>query len=674
MADETKSLADKSSFEERFKIDFSTPLPDFDTGGGSAYMVVDSNDIAVSLYALVQSPNVPIRNGLYSSLVSRPIKGLVNPVARGLAHVDDNGKSAQRLVTVFQRPTGGRVITENGTHHSINVGQLRTTVLASITYIIAQLHDRDFLHRGLLPSRLFMENENTDEVVIGECVSEPAGYLRVFAQEPLELAIADQSSRGDGTPAADIFHIGVTILSAFVGRDLTVQEDTDPMLQLTARINQGSYSFLTAGTSVPGALGKAIQGMLTDEEGERWTIIELVDWMDGSTAHRRSGLVNRSLSRPVTFERESIADRRLLAEAFCNKPEAAIRFIRDKDFLNWLRVAVRDEVLDDRIEGILGFGEAAQTGSGTNWDQTQLARVCMLLHPDGPIRFGGLKLMGDGFQGAIVNAYIGDNRSAISVLKEASKTSLLTSLADIAGQRNLAITKGMSSLSEVHSAFNNPDLGFGPEHVLYLMNPQLPCVSARFDRYWVGSLKQMLKNLDKIAQKDSLSNVMMDRHIAAFCVVHGPDLAADFRKMASFQGNSDKFNMQMTKFLGIMQTRLNVERLPNLTAALVKALRPALKKLKNRKRRDDVADLLERVQKSGQISKLVNEVDLAKIQQLDAREFSAAVRRMSQLDRAKYRLTQPISAADPESIAMGLKGGATISALAAVVSVIAALI
>ena len=657
------SKKERTAFEGRYRLDQNAPLPEFDTAGGSAYRVEDAHASGSALYGLVHRPEVPLRNSIYSSLQKSPIKNIISPIARGLMQL----REGQRLVTVFDMPLGDVLLGKDGLNPIVNVGRLRTTILISAVRGLAELHKRGFTHRGIRAQKMFFAAPGSDEVILGECISEPPAVSQHYGNEALETVFADPFARGNADAEADIFQLGVALLTGFFGEDLASNRSRDALL--AARVNQGSFWALSGGQDVPGALGKVLQGMLVDEASERWTLPEILDWLDGSTNQRRTGLIDRSLSRPTHFQDAAYVDRRLLADAFAADIAGAGRYLRNQGFLAWAQISLRNVALDDRLEKALGVGLLGQDSGDRDMDDQLISKVCMFLHPDGPIRFRGVSIMPDAVPQFIVQAFASGDNNMIKIAHGLLRPPMLNALVEISGTHNPALAKSVQDLSKAMMLLKDTATGKGFERVLYELNPQLPCLSKRFEGRWVGSLKQLLQAFDREASGGGgLDSLLMDRHVAAFSAAREGDLDQDFMRLASQRKDPARYSLQMAQFLGMLQKRAGINSLPKLTTALVEHMQPALKLLRNVKRREKVKSLLDKVKKAGNISRLTAEVNLVKIQQQDAREFAAARRQLLLLDQERAHLDRKITYRDPTAILKGYRASAVVAALACLLS------
>ncbi|MCJ9427595.1 hypothetical protein [Kordiimonas marina] len=649
----------QSAFGERYVVMTASPLPEFSTAGGEAFKVNDQQEPGRELYALVHNPLVPLRNDVYRSIKGRPIPNMVNPVDRGLMSIDKNGRK-QRLVTIFERPVGGPLMGPDGkVNPRVNTNRLRQHVVLSVLKALAALHKRGIFHRNLKPSNMYFATKDGDEVWIGECYSTPPGFRQPFALEALDLALADDTARGAGSMDSDFYQFGVALQCLYFGEQLWQGRKRDAMVM--ARINQGSYWALSGGRDIPGALGSLIKGMMADEPDERWGAEDVLDWFDGVGKPKRTSLKAWTMNRPTNFKGVAYVDRRLLADAFAREPREAASFLKKLDFPSWAQLSFRDEILTERLEAVIDVRPAEGFSGARADDYKMVSRVCMFLHPTGPVHFRGHSMFLDGMGSMIADAFARDDRDLLAVITDMMDQKFMSALTEICGPRDPGFAQRLQDFKRLFHHGTSKSLGRGMERVLYEMNPILPCISPRFDNVWIGSIKQLMNALDRLSASGGGRNILLDRHVAAYCNTHGPDLSRDFNKLAAAQNDPGRFASLSAEFFGLLQRRFKMGALPHLTEKLVDSLGPVVKGLKNKKRRETVQQQLDKIKKGGDITRLTSDVNMLQVQAEDAREFGQARNLIHRIERERARLNRKILPTDPEARLKGIKGSRTLA-------------
>lgn len=653
----------KTAFEEKYEIDSSKPLADFDTPGGKAFLLIKNDNPGMAFYGLVQHKAIPIRSDVYAKLSRNSVSNLICPLDRGLMTISLQGKQVQRLVTVFERPLGGPLLSNDGVlQPKVKPTLIRQSVVLSSLKALAALHKKGITHRQLTVNKLFFVSPDSDEIVLGECCTAPAGYNLPFGAEPLETAFADPVGRGISSSQADLFHLGVVLQSLYFGRDLTKGRERNSYL--IARVNQGSFWANGGGQDLPGALGTLVRGLMADDLQERWRSEDILDWYEGLAKHKRTSMKAWSMNRPTIYKGIAYVDRRLLAAAFATDVRDAAAFLRRLDFGAWVQTSMREETLSEKMEQLLAVTPDARYGAPTLVDDARMvARICLFLHPSGPIYYKGLAIYPASMGEVIADAFARDDRDRITALMEMLDKKFLTKLNEVVGDRDPNFVVHLKNIAPILEHVQSKQLGKGLERALYMLNNLLPCNSVWFHNLWISSIKQMLIALDRMSQHEGARNILSDRHATAFISAHGMNLDRELNKLSSAQNDPIRFASLTVEFFAQLQRMTKIESLPNLTEKLADSLTPAIKGLKNKKRREKAMTALESLKKVGDISKLSTDLNLLALTVQDKREFSRAKTILFKLEREKARLMGKILPTDIDSVMYGYRGARILAIL-----------
>lgn len=649
MAGETTPVpAQQSAFGEKYTIKMTEPLPQFDSSGGKAYMVVDSRSPDMPLYAFIHEPGFPIRHSAYTSLHKKPVPNVVCPVDRGIMKLDLD-RPSQRLVTIFERPLGEALFTADGKSDRLDVSKLRTNVALSIIKGIAGLHKNGIIHGSINPRRMFFVSEESDDVYLGECITTSPGFDQPHEMEPLEIAFADKEGRGTGSEARDFFQFGASIMGLYFGRDLSTGLDKNQMLM--ARVNQSSFWALSGGQDIPGAIGQLLKGVMMDEYQDRWGFEDVLTWYEGTVPIKRSGIRSWTMNRPTNFKGTSFVDRRLLATAFSMDPKSASVVIRALDFEEWMHTHMRDEIYSETIHSALAL--SAGSGMGHEEGHTLVARFSMFLHPTGPIRYKGMTINLDGLADMIAILMYRDEREKLRHISEILNKKFMNDQYKLTQDQNMEGARFLKDYGGYETYIRSTDPGKGIERVFYDMNPGMPCLSTKFDRLWTLSVKQLVININRLAKSGSIKNILLDRHIAAFILSHDPQLEREYNKLIAAKNDPTKFSTLSADFFALLQRQFKIEALPALSNKLVDSMVNAIKGLKNKKTQETVANLFEKIRSTGDIEKLMKTVNLSQIIVDDARKFSAARSQIRKLERERQKIPPKVSQSDVSALEKG---------------------
>ena len=659
----------QSAFGNRYIVDVSKPLPEFDTVGGKAYAVTDSDNPSLPLYAFVQMPIVPVRYKEMQELKANKVQGMICPHDFGVMMLDFMTR-VERFVIIFERPLGEALFIGKRVNKRLTVAILRGAVPLSFVRALAVLHKRSIKHRQIRPDKLFFSADSGTDIVIGECITVPPGYGMPIDLEPIEVMFADEPSRGEATEAADMYQMGATLLSYFKNRPIWEGRSREASCKL--RTQQGSYVALAQGEGIAGSLVNLIKGLMHDELENRFDITDVLNWFEGGKKRKMPTNKNWALNRPVNFNGETFADRRMLADAFSRDPKEAIRFLKNIDFSAWIASTIRSEVMEERVEVLLGVNaeEGAMVTSLGKHDYALLARVCIYLHPGGPIRYRGLSMQIDSLAATLPIVLTSGSKEIQAAMKELLNDKFLTILAEITGEKDMDFFNNVGTVKKSTGTAQSTALGRGLERVLYNLNKDLPCLSQRFQNSWIDNAGKFALALNSSKTRDFIKSALFDRHIAAYLASRNEAYARVINSFSSTEKDPSRFAILALEFFGSIQKEHNLPQMTHLTGLLIEGLRATIQDLKNKKRRDRVKVALDKMKQGGDITKLLGQLDIGKIQALDKQGFVRARAAVFGLERQKKHYSHKYSAKDYHCKLTGYKWVRAVSFLAFIGSVI----
>ena len=650
----------------RYRVDLAAPLSRFDTAGGKAYGVIDLKDSHRRYYALVHHKGVPHRSDVVHKLLDRPVTNILNPMLQQVIRLKPGGP--EHLVTLIEAP-GGPSLDSVLARPPLSGHRLRRHVVPGIIRALHVLHEQGIIHRALRPQNIFFSSDTLEDVVLGDCFTAPPGADQPAHYEPLEKSVAEPMARGDGDPTTDMFALGATLLACHLA-NFSQGEKTDEQF-FNARISQGSFWALAAGTEVPGVTGSLLRGLLHDDLDERWTVNETRMWLDSAVPRRRTVSMSWIFSRPVLFRRISYSDRRLLARDFATYPLEAASFLRNLDFANWVQTMMITEAFSDRLEKLISVRRDRDLSGSRHGDHALVARVCAHVDPLGPIRFRSLSFSADGIGPAMAEVFASGDESRLNALLELFDTTVLPSVIDISSDRNMAVAIHGPSLSRTAQIIRRSKGEAGLLYSLYAMNPSLPCQSPKLADYWVNTPQRLLFILDRLAADSPDLSSLLDPHVLAFFCTRVNRAQFFVDRMEYSRNNPVHLMTAVTAFLAHLQATLSLGPLKNLTGHLSKAMRPLAEKLKNRERREATLAKLESLGAVGDIKRLAEAVNLATLTIMDKQAFSRAEEKIAILGQTIAQLRKPVSPASPSARISGYRVAASLGWLVVLVTVMA---
>ncbi len=500
-----------AKLEDRYLIDGAEPLPHLDSPTALAYAVSDRDDPDANLFALMCTPGMPIRVDLIRKHRNSRIKGNIPILEWG--YVFWEAEKAVVAAIIFEKPLGGNLneLIRTGTTR-IGEYDVVQRVLVPAVDAISALIEAGVVHRAIRPDNLYFMDEDLTELVIGESVTTPPGYDQPIMYETISRSMTPPAGRGLGSNADDFYALGVTLVMILIGYNPL--EKYSVLDTLAAKIEKGSYAAVCGNARLPISIIEVLRGMLADDENARWGTTQLDAWINGRKQSPMQRQGQKKASSPYSFDKHAHVSPRTLAYAFAANHEEAFRTLKsDENFESWLRRSLEDEEMADIYKALMDHA-VSMAGAPTAEPDVVISRICMLLDPDGPIRYRGYAFMPDALGSAIaVEMMLNNDSQGISDIVSRdifefwfkAQPSNTTSI--IEWQRTFVRCRGFLKI---------PDIGYGIERCLYELNDFIPCQSPMIIEENVVDSDELLSALDNISNKVESDARPVDRHIAAF--------------------------------------------------------------------------------------------------------------------------------------------------------------
>lgn len=607
MSDKGKSAEGVELIDGRFEVDLGAPLPVLNSPSATAYVARDRENSRAALYGLVVAPGIAWRGA--AALAAKPIghPSLLQVEALGSLRMPNGGRAA---VLVLERPQGPRLSVRSA---PVDEHTIRRIILPGLIDSLSALHGHDIKHRALRPSNIFYASERKDAIVLGECYSAPPGHDQPEDFEPIDRACASPQGRGEGTEASDLYAVGAT-LAELLSPPST--EKHDPTARLIARMERGSFEALAGHVHCGGALRELLGGLLNDDGSRRWTLDEVRTWLLNPRANTSAVVRPRDGMRPFTVQGKGATQPRGIAHLFAQNVDTARQDLQKGQLVRWLRSSLGEHDIADEIEKHIGRADELARGRRTI-DEEQVARVCCLLDPIGPVRYRGLAIMLDGFGPALAQAFLANDEEA-----QKSISSMLT-----LGLPNLALRSpgapaAQKTLEAIHQSLRVhlrsklPEAGI--ERCAYELEAELPCLSPIVREQLPIGAHRFLAVLDRYASTVQVFvNRPLDRHSLAYISAR---LDADLMKRARSLSLSSKLGPSEAvadlALLAMLQEQSEAKPVPNLARWLVERVLPAFNGVRNKARRQRLIRALKQKAHEGDLGGVLDAL-------LDPREFRA---------------------------------------------------
>lgn len=606
--------------KERFEILFSTPLPEHDTNGASAYKVNDRINSKRDLFALVCSNETAPRLSILPYLKSIDNPHIMKLVEYGIATCPPQG--AQHMVLIYQVPTGSRLNNLDAIPDLRKTPEKFKQILFSLINALECLKGYGFTHRSIRLDNLYFKDESCSEIILGDCAASFPAYHQPPVYETIESLIALPEGRGDGRESNDAYSAGITMLSLLCQKEFLSGLSTPEVLRL--KLKKGSFYVLSAEDKIPNTYVSLFKGILLDSAEERWTYTQIYNYLDSKPSGFGLTSTTESSKKALTINGEKYYTPTGVALALQDNPQEAIELLNNNKLLEWIRSGIEDEKLFAKMEKLL------KSGKENTLAQILICKACILLNPNAPIRYDNISAFPDGIAKAIFYTMKkhGNLKSYIDIFaNDLIKTWYLE-------QNNM---RSPGNATEFKVYINRHDYGYGIERIIYDIDSDLPCCSQLFGDEFVISVPQILKALDNTYAEKVVTTAPFDKAIIAYIRCK---LGKKVDNILS-EINSAKPVNQISGVLHLYsdaQKKLGPAQLPHLGQWLINYAIPIIKSYHNHKYQKYLEHEIIRFAKEGRLMEIYNTLENEEARNNDMRQYVQAVKETNSLIALKTKL------------------------------------
>lgn len=650
--------------KNRYLVQPERPLAPYDSPTARAYNAVMRADPARPLFALLCDPHLPPRSDAMDALRGFNLPGMLKIADWGM--VEWEVERRRRFAIIIEQPGGQRVMSSlDATQAPLSEDDIVTGLMQPLLSTLKELTVRGVAHRAIRPTNFFYTDGSRRTMVLGEGVSSPPAYDQADIFETIESAMADPVGRGNGSPANDLYALGVTALFLLLGKNPVQERNLSKLV--STKIEVGSYAALVGQYRIPLGLMEALRGLLSDDPKERWTVSDLDMWLSGRRLSPKQPKLPQRASRPFNFNGVDYFNARSLAAAFAEDYSAAGAVVRAKNLDSWIRRGLGDEARADLLQQAVSSTAAHLTGRGG--DDRLVARACIALDPTAPIRYRGFGVAIDGM-GPALSAAMGD-REMRQLISEIISSRLAVQWVASQGKPRAEDLRAVQMLEKMPSVIDQQVIGMGVERCLYDLNPAEPCHSPLFERDFVTDVGDLIGALETIAQRPDRGELTIDRHLAAFIAARLRRPNDNLIRLVG-SGHPEARGLAILRLLANVQEQAQAGPAPALSQWLMSILGPAITSFHQRHRRDRISDRLQRAAQSGVLNDLVAVLDDEGERKADANDFGSALAEYRELRAQTADYDGFMAARADDARVLGEQIAAAISGT--MVSVVAAIV
>lgn len=649
-------VRDKSRAVLKGEIDilFDRRIPHLDQGPVRAYEArpMVSSASRSPYFALICEPYLIPRPRLASSYA-----GIINPcMARLVSYgpVFWPHEQGWRYCFIYEN-TLGQPLMKSDQQEVLGLRQdhVMKAVVKPMINVLLDLRDADIYHGNIRPWNMFDGGDRVlDKVILGEFLSTPPGSVQPALFEPVERAMCDPVARGPGTFQDDLYALGVSL--TLILRKKNPLEGFSEENIVREKIENGSYVALTGKERFTGPMLELLRGLLYDDRDQRWTLDEVMAWMDGQHMSPKQGSRRKKASRPIAFNAERYYREDLLAMDLNKNQSEAVQIIDGGHLDQWISRSLEDNTIRNRLEQAIETAQEQGRGPGY-WDRL-LSRVSIALHPDAPLRYKGLNLNAEGISAALASAFV--LKKDLQPYGEIISQNLVMYWVSAQTSPGIDVGSLASRFDACRAFLRQANMGYGLERCLYHINPEVPCLSERLRKYYVTNPEDLMYALEDMAETADRTELLIDRHIAAFLSVR------DRKVIDAYWSdlNSTEYHKKVIgnlKVLATIQSRARMEPLPGLARRVADLLEPVYERYHDRELRRNLKEKIESIKSSGNLSRMAGIFENSETLQKDMGNFRQAMAEYQELSSEKKKIEAKMA----DSKNFGMETGREVAAI-----------
>lgn len=630
------TLSGDIAFNENITVYAGNRIPHYDQGPVKAYIARGSGGVATGLFALVCEDHLTPRTMKTPNYAAIINPSLVPLVASGPLMWPSTGR--EKYCFIYENKLGNPVMANDLSGGlGLKPDIVMNGVIKPIINTLADMRDKDIVHGNIRPSNLYDGgNHNLDRTVLGECLCLPSGYNQPALYETIDRALVSPIGRGTGTLQDDLYALGVTL--AVMMRHFDPMEGLSDEEIIVKKMEEGSYVALLARDRFSGAVLELLRGLLQDEESQRWTLDEVLQWMDGRRLSPKQAVRKSKANRPITFEGEKYIRPELLAKDLPKNPNEARHLVETGEMDQWLSRALENKMTTARYEKALTL--AQEGGTGTGYTERLVTRVCIALHPEGPMRFKNISVLPDGVGAALFEAFT--MKRDLQTFIDFFMNYFITQWIDSQDYTVPDVSSLVSRFDGARAFLRQKGLGNGLERCIYALNPEAPCLSEKIYKYYVRTPEDMMRAFEKLSTQPSRPAMFFDRHSVAFLSVkdrknidpylHDLNAPEPYRRA-----------LAEVKILATIQKRSSMEKFPGIAKWMLETLEPVYERFHDRELRAEIKKRADKLQETGDLPKIVLLFDNPQIYQEDNTAFRKAMRQYHELETESQNTERELS-------------------------------
>ncbi len=603
---------------------------------GPAQPATQKQSINQKLFALVCAKEVCPKLNMIRVTKGFEKKNMMHPVDWGVIIWPADGK--EYIAIIFEQPSDApeKVMEWLEKPFTPFNDENITSFIKGTLPVLQKLHSARLSHGNIRPTNLYYKDRDKRSVVLGEAVSSSLGDEQNAIFEPIERAMANPYGKGKTTIKDDLYSLGVTAAFLALGQNplfadqsLTSSVSVDALdarthKHLYQRINFGSFFATASRIKVSPRIIYLFRGLLEDNPEDRWGLEELEAWATGKIPHVNQPNIHKN-DKGVMYKEYSHTNLKSLTHAITEDYVDGISKLFSGGFDTFIKARIIDADSDTiSLDKIVG---ALRSSTGSMKSDVHLARVAMTIDKRAPIRYKRISVMPHGI-GTLTIKSLNDDED-VERLCEFVQNDIFSFWIQQDEKRQDQHIK-MASLLKKH--FLKQAFSEGIEKGLYILNPNLACLSEVLQNYCVTRPTNIVYKLEEALKKDKKID-LIDQHIAAFISAH-MNIPQSWSAEVQLDDKDEKKFLTMLRFLSFTQeTSSNNDPVPTVCDWFARRLDKNIIHFKSKDRKKQLIKKAQKIAKKGVLKPMLETLDSAEEKALDQQEFNEAQKKYVDLEK-----------------------------------------
>jgi len=388
-------------------------------------------------------------------------------------------------------------------------------------------------------------------------------------------------------------------------------------------------------TSSAGVL-ELLRGLLMDDPKQRWTLDEVMNWIDGRRLPLKQASRRKKASRALALGGTSYYYASTFAYNMAHKPQEAVNHIENNELSHWVERSLTDEEAHQRLQ--MAIKAATEGGLGVGYWDRLLSRVSIAIDPEAPIRYKGMSFHPNGLGNILAEAFI--QKKNLDSFTDLFSSGIFYYWITVSANLNKDISAFLNMIDRCRSYVKQTGIHYGIERCLYTCNPVVHCLSPLVDRYFVRTPAHYLMALEDIAQTYKNNNYparIIDKHAACFLIARDDRIIEPYSYDLSSTENF-RHILGTLQVLATIQRISNIEKIPHLGHWITSLLDPVIDRFHSKKTRLSIKKQLDSRKDKGYLPDILSIIENHEEIRKDQHDFRMALKNYLLLENEAHTL------------------------------------